>query len=342
MRVQGRLDLVQANLDFYCRLTSTSNLRKVEDLRSFYYSRFLDDARKGLKSIVSSKAEVVEDNSKEKEEIHSSASSFLSAVSSQQNSEDTVTEVQDSAGSFLNAVQTLNNSIGDGVKPVKGICLDDIIADTGFEVAEVHGVYLDDVVVKTHEVVKEDIHGVLLDDVVVAEVISSIPEETISLPDIHGVCLDEVKTPNNVVIEVKEDIHGVYLDEVKTPNKVVIEVKEDIHGVYLDDVVSIQEEIKVIEKPISSDIFEEPEYVDEVEAEEPIVEPIKAESKIVPINDKVDISRLGVVVPPTVREFLKKHSGCDMSEVERYYSKKVIQKELKMGKIYKKGNKLFI
>ena len=317
MRVQGRLDLVQANLDFYCRLTSTSNLRKVEDLRSFYYSRFLDDARKGLKSIVSSKAEVVEDNSKEKEEIHSSASSFLSAVSSQQNSEDTVTEAQDSAGSFLNAVQTLNNSIGDGVKPVKGICLDDIIADTGFEVAEVHGVYLDDVVVKTHEVVMEDIHGVLLDDVVVAEVISSIPEETISLPDIHGVCLDEVKTPNKVV-------------------------KEDVHGVYLDDIVSIQEEIKVIEKPISSDIFEAPEYVDEVEVEEPIVEPIKAESKIVPINDKVDISRLGVVVPPTVREFLKKHSGCDMSEVEKYYSKKVIQKELKMGKIYKKGNKLFI
>lgn len=323
MRVQGRLDLIQSNLDFYSRLTSTSKHRKVEDLRSFYYNKFLEDARRNLKSLVSSKAEVTDEVS-EVVENTGSASSFLSAVKSQSQNviEEQVCDEQSGtvlgADSFLSAIQTLNSKTEDGIEPVKGICLEDIIADTGYEIVEVHGTFLDDICIESYDYVPET------SEEVVEESVEESVEEVVE--EVHGIFLEDCEIRVSVT-ETKsapvklEDIHGTILD--------------DIEDVYIESKGTNTEEIEFVEE--SDDIgfiFEEGEVVD--------VEPTQKVDNIIPINDKVVVSKPEVYVPPTVREFLKKHPGCEMSEVEKYYPKKTVQKELKMGKIYKKGNKLFI
>ena len=343
MKIQGRLDLVQSNLDFYCRLTSTSLYRSVEDLRKFYYSRFLDDAKRNLKSIVSSKEKVVD-------EVYntgnSNASAFLKAVKEQH---DTVDEVNDTgnsnASAFLKAVregkkdESVNGTILDdidydsaseetflsavksmgateGVSPVKGICLDDIVAGIGVQK-------------------KEDVHGVYLEDIPSVDECTEVSddgiEEGIPLGEVHGTYLEDVKIDVESVettvqsMVVKEDVHGVFLEDVKAEEQTAPDV------VYEPEV----EEIKQEDEPY--DISTE----DSGFVEESIV---KVESRpvndnIIPINEKVVVE---VSVPPTVREFLKKHPGSEISEVEKYYPRKAVMKELKMGKIYKKGSKLFI
>lgn len=46
--------------------------------------------------------------------------------------------------------------------------------------------------------------------------------------------------------------------------------------------------------------------------------------------------------PKTLREFLRKHPHSDVSFVLKYFSKKEVQKEIMMGTVIKKGNKLHI
>lgn len=375
MKIQGRLDLIQSNLDFYCRLTSTSSYRSVEDLRKFFYSRFLDDARRNLKSIVSSKEKVVVE--KENSGI-SDAKSFLNAVRGQtiDNNEEGIS----SPSAFLNAIKSGNEKIDEGAdtgnsnasaflsavrsgyadESNKGTCLDDVeevidykrAAEEKFSsvvksmgategIKPVGGICLDDIISDTGVVPKEDVHGTLLDDVEVIIEPESIPEEV----------------SDNIV---EEEVHGIYLDDVVLEEARVEPVEqivskptvvEDIHGIYLEDVEIIEdsdngdctepieeyEEPQQVEYEDTTQVFEEP-YQAEV-FEKPRVAEESHDGKVIPINDRIVVE---VSVPPTVREFLKKHPGSEISEVEKYYPRKTIMKELKMGKIYKKGSKLFI
>lgn len=343
MKIQGRLDLVQSNLDFYCRLTSTSLYRSVEDLRKFYYSRFLDDAKRNLKSIVSSKEKVVDevDNT-----VNSNSSAFLKAVKEQHDTVDEVNGTGNSnASAFLKAVRE-----GKKDESVNGTILDDIDYDSASEetflsavksmgategVSPVKGICLDDIVASIEVQKKEDVHGVYLEDIQSA----SEPTEV----SVNGI---EEDTPLG-------EVHGTYLEDVKIDVKPVettvqsTVVKEDVHGVFLED-VKAEEQVApdVVYEPEVEDIWQEEEpYNTTIEGSEVIKEPtVKVELKptndnIIPINEKVVFE---VSVPPTVREFLKKHPGSEISEVEKYYPRKTVMKELKMGKIYKKGSKLFI
>lgn len=339
MKIQGRLDLVQSNLDFYCRLTSTSLYRSVEDLRKFFYSRFLDDAKRNLKSIVSSKEKVVEEVSdtgnsnasaflkavKEQRDIvedtGSNASAFLKAVREDKNDESVKGTILDdidydsaSEDTFLSAVKSMGAT--EGVSPVKGICLDDIVAGIGVQK-------------------KEDVHGVYLEDTPSAseptEVYEEGIEEDIPLGEVHGTYLEDVKI----------DVESV---ETTTQSAVV---KEDVHGVFLEDVKAEEQTISdVVYEPEFEEVRQEVEPYNMITEGSEVIKKPNAEIEIKPINDNIiPINEKVVVevsVPPTVREFLKKHPGSEISEVEKYYPRKTVMKELKMGKIYKKGSKLFI
>lgn len=364
MKIQGRLDLIQSNLDFYCRLTSTSSYRSVEDLRKFFYSRFLDDARRNLKSIVSSKEKVVD---KVEDSGNSSASEFLKAVKGNLLVEETNDNVEDvgnsNASAFLKAVKEQryttdgNGSSGSnylssqsvkdkGIETVQGTILDDIDYDSASEeaflsavesmgvtegVKPVKGICLDDIVAGM-VVQKEDIHGIYLGDIPSKE--KSIEstnqdiKENVYLGDVHGTYLEDIK------VDVKP-VEGIVQPSV---------VKEVIHGVFLEDVKTEESQIPdvVYEPEIETTVPEEKPYSIPAETKVPLSEENtykSVNSNIIPINEKVVVE---VSVPATVREFLKKHPGSEISEVEKYYPRKMIMKELKMCKIYKKGNKLFI
>lgn len=95
-------------------------------------------------------------------------------------------------------------------------------------------------------------------------------------------------------------------------------------------------------KDSSSDIF------DDIETED--VSQIEADSsKIIPISSGVkkevsmeDDGKFAENLPRDVRDFLKLHPNSDMSYVLKFYSKKDIDKQIKLGRIFKRKGKLMI
>lgn len=332
MKIQGSLELVQTNLDFYLRLTSTSKYRSVEDLRSHYYNAFLEEAKKGLKSVADSKQEVVD-------VVDDTVDLFESSIGDDSGN-------SCCASSFLSAVQSIKDSIDEDVKPVPGLCLDDIIEDTGYttELQEVHGIILEDydIGVKSNEykqeytsIILEDIHGIILDDYEVDDIVlydmpSGIPEYK---PDIvHGLILDDYIPiiKHNSQVNIEEDYDNQ--SEGITYEEEYGEYEEDF-----DDVVCDNNCIdNIADEEIDFDLSYQESSVEEV------VGVTETPNNVISISDRIRVVEQQEILPPTVREYLKKHPGARVFDVERLYSKKVVKKELTMGKIYKKGDKLFI
>ena len=73
------------------------------------------------------------------------------------------------------------------------------------------------------------------------------------------------------------------------------------------------------------------------EAKEPVVEK-EVQSRVVEQNQPAEPVR----VPEDIRDFLREHKGAEIGYVAKYYSKKVIEKNIAMGRIYKRKGKLFI
>ena len=63
-----------------------------------------------------------------------------------------------------------------------------------------------------------------------------------------------------------------------------------------------------------------------------------------PVKKEVSIEDDGMAadVPSDVRAFLKQHPGSELLYVLKFYSKKDVEKALRLGRIYKKNGKLFI
>lgn len=384
MRIQGRLGDVQSDLDFYIRLTSTSSHRTVEDLRSFYYSRFLDDARLGLRSIIDSKKATEKEEKQEafknesimREDYSASvevtgsfgASSFLAAVGSIRGSNEEVNTDESSN----DAVDSLIEATSGGIEPVRGICLDDIASSGGYGSVDIRGTILDDVIVSgvidTGEAMYETSdHGTFLEDYVNFDMaVASARLEAASFAiSAHGTFLEDF------VVEIPEGKvagQGVVEEDVVAVEEGTV-VLEDIHGIILEDYVpEVVEKIQnervggAVEKSdftedvspsesdfndlgtekISDEVFTDDGSLDDgfFEDYQKDEEVEKGNSNVIPIREGIDTTP--VVLPPTVREYLKKHLGSSVSDVEKYYSRKIIEKEIKMGKIYKKGNRLYI
>ena len=60
------------------------------------------------------------------------------------------------------------------------------------------------------------------------------------------------------------------------------------------------------------------------------------------IHEKSDIDTISSEEPKEVRAFLRKHPRCEISFALKYFSKKEIERNILLGKIIKKGNKLHI
>ena len=95
-------------------------------------------------------------------------------------------------------------------------------------------------------------------------------------------------------------------------------------------------------KDNSTDIFDDIETEDVSQTDED-------SSKIIPISSGVkkevsmeDDGRFAENLPRDVRDFLKLHPNSDMSYVLKFYSKKDIDKQIKLGRIFKRKGKLMI
>lgn len=157
--------------------------------------------------------------------------------------------------------------------------------------------------------------------------------------------------------------HGIYIEDIidgTVPIKDLYygdednleEDEQDVEEDY-DEEEQELDDYEEVEENSFSDEFEEDEYLEE----EAIIEPTKNEISIedgdvekeeeviieTPKNEvSIEDDGLGADVPSDIRTFLKQHPNSDMLYVSKFYPKKEIEKQLKLGRIYKRKGKLFI
>lgn len=214
------------------------------------------------------------------------------------------------------------------------------------EQKEVHGVFLDETPVEIGEIISHEYsdHGIYIDDLqeeYKVEVNEVFPEYSE-----HGVFIDDLEESQ----EVKEGLEKPFeeYDRVESSND-----NEEILGVFLDDEETLEDvpisseveefDIETYEteenntdiseqKDQESNYFEDYEGMSSCSKEDSGLEEVAAK----PVKEEV------VNVPSSIRQFLKEHPNSTIEFVSKYYSQKEIQKQLKLGKIYKKRGKLFI
>lgn len=303
MKINGSLDSIQSNINYYLKLTSVGNLKNTDGLRKYYFDKFMSDARRNM----SMSADLVS----ESEEIHGTFIDDIIEEVSEGYKEEIIEEVESVS------VSNSNNAKGflAAVNASKSETNEDIIINENLESnIEIHGTFL------------EDIDTSIIED----ENIEDNYEESSNIGYENEVEIKEVE-------EIEEvEVHGIFLEDVED----VVESAEEILPFEGNDLSSEDDQATDDLIDSSEDIFT---YTGSEENYEPVGNIVNfpdSESGEMPLE--VSERDEPVVVPSTVREFLKKHPGSEVSYVEQYYSKKDISKELKLGKIYKKGNKLFI
>ena len=109
-----------------------------------------------------------------------------------------------------------------------------------------------------------------------------------------------------------------------------------------------EEENEVLNQGIFEDSEDvEPEGLFEDEESETVdISERKSDNKIIPmVKKEVSIEDDGMYaqnLPRDVRDFLKLHPNSDMSYVLKFYSKKEIDKQIRLGKIFTRKGKLMI
>lgn len=123
----------------------------------------------------------------------------------------------------------------------------------------------------------------------------------------------------------------------------------DNWGIDEEDEPEVVEEQEIVEEPLwdsEEDFWEDEEISTEgigVYKENLVKEDNKVEVK----NTVVDVITNNSCdnienVPSDLREFVKMHPNCELSVVYKYYSKKEVEKQLRLGRVFKRKNKLLI
>lgn len=207
-----------------------------------------------------------------------------------------------------------------------------------------HGRYVED-----YKNIEEDNSGVVVNDV------ESKAEETIDFVD-HGRYIEDyIKEEKTEVkeepVEVENtEIENENIDDLFNPEELETEINaleaENIEPEVDKEnssILSSTNEVNQKEKDsdllddfwlqMQSDISLKSENTESElenilsEIKEPVVEKVKEPEEH---------------VPEDIRDFIREHKGSEIGYVAKFYSKKVIEKNIAMGRIYKRKGKLFI
>lgn len=154
-------------------------------------------------------------------------------------------------------------------------------------------------------------HGIYIEDLI---------DGTISIPTIDYGNEDSADEVTEEYIEEDEDSETIEWEE---------DSEEDEEEEWVPEIEEDNQELK---ENWFSESSENEEEVPEV------TEPVQEVKKEVSIEDDGP----GADIPSDIRVFLKQHPNSDMSYVLKFYPKKEVDKQLKLGRIYKRKGKLMI
>lgn len=356
--INGTKSKVQSSMDFYLNMISTRDYESIEDLKRSFFNKFMEEYRESRpsleelafdsqdKTLVSSSDEIGAD---QMEVPYSESTEELKGL------EETV-EVDDiegepiSAPAFLQMLQEKQSQYHQEQEDVKEVKAEDYNENVNSVKDEdivwvSSGVDIDELEFENESVeeeIQEDSTGEIEWD----------EEESFDSEEYNrGTEAEEDTTEEQSEIEWDEDEDG------SSESEESFEWDEPEETINESDTES---EIKwdESEEDISSSEIEWDEDTDEVLEnyseegtfeEEPEVEQVKdppENSQSNNLGSKREVSMeddgMGADIPSDIREFLRQHPNSDIAYVQKFYPKKEIDKQLKMGRIYKRRGKLMI
>lgn len=302
MKVKGSTQALQSSLDFCIKITSTGSIRSVEGLRKHFFGIFLSEEREQMSEMLEEKRNQEQTLELEDEPI----------ILEERNEE----QVQEDINSPFNSSFFLKQVQLRASEDTKTPAIDDSNYTS-------HGVYLEDIVIPESE----------------PEAKQEDKQEKFSIPQgyiEHGVMLDDVEvevcnTPTNETVQVINNTsyveHGIYLEDMQSiivPSVFPIEDENEDEAI-----VDLHEESRSEEKTQLKD--------EVVDLEEQYIVPEEPEVKLEVTKDEEPTD-----APKEIRDFLRQHPNASIDFVAKFYSKKEIAKQVKLGRIYKKNGKLMI
>ena len=326
---------VQSSLDFYLGITSLGNINSLKELRKSMYEKFTSEYKEMNYPLVDlSKAHCVEEVSEEEvSEGHTSASNFLQML---QHMRETPTSDEED-----------KEDIEEDYEEGEDVEYEEEEQEEYIESEEDEEEFIES---EDIEEVQENIddnkeyisHGIYIEDLI---------DGTISIPTIDYGNEDDTieeyveEDEGNESIEWEEDNEDeeedLSSDEIFLPEEEEVEEEEWDLEDDEDNLESQEEqewtsEIEEDNQELGENWFSE-DSENEVEIPE-VTESVQEIKKEVSIEDDGP----GADIPSDIRVFLKQHPNSDMSYVLKFYPKKEVDKQLKLGRIYKRKGKLMI
>lgn len=307
MKVKGSIQALQSNLDFCIKITSTGSIRSVDGLRKHFFGIFLSEEREQMQEMLLEKQN--NELELEKEEI------VLEEEKLEESQEDMDSPFNSSF--FLKQVKERVKEDNTKYAP--------------------HGVYLEDIeILETKQEVQAEPEVALKQ-----EEKFSIPQGYIE----HGVMLDDIECKEESSDNTSYTQHGVYLEDIQ--DIVIPSVfPEEVEGSDNKHLDELNTEESITEEPIIDELptnVQKDEVVDLEEVlEEPEVSEEPEESKEPKVKLEVTKDEEPTDAPKEIRDFLRQHPNASIDFVSKFYSKKEIAKQVKLGRIYKKNGKLMI
>ena len=357
--INGTKSKVQSSIDFYLNMISTRDYGSIEDLKRSFFNKFMEEYRESRPSLeelafdgqdkvlVSSSDEIGAD---QVEVPYSESTEELKRLEETVEVDDDIEGESISAPAFLQMLQEKQNQYHQEQEDTQEVEVeeyrdnDSSIKDEDVEWVS-SGVDIDELEFENESVeeeVQEDSTGEIEWD----------EEESIDFEEYdRGTEAEEDNTEEQSEIEWDEAEDG------SSESEESFEWDEPEETVNESDTES---EIKwdEPEEDTSSSEIEWDEDTDEVLEnyseegtfeEEPEVEQVKdppENSQSNNLGSKREVSMeddgMGADIPSDIREFLRQHPNSDIAYVQKFYPKKEIDKQLKMGRIYKRRGKLMI
>ena len=357
--INGTKSKVQSSMDFYLNMVSTRDYESIEDLKRSFFNKFMEEYRESRpsleelafdsqdKTLVSSSDEIGAD---QMEVPYSESTEELKGLEETVEVDDDIEGEPISAPAFLQMLQEKQSQYHQEQEDTQEV-----------EVEE----YRDNDSSIEDEDVEWVSSGVDIDELEFEE--ESVEEEV--QEDSTG----EIEWDEEDSFDSDEYSRGTEVEEDNTEKQSEIEWDEDEEGSSeseesfewdepeeTTDETGIESEIKwdEPEEDTPSSEIEWDEDTDEVLEnyseennfeEEPEVEQVKdppENSQSNNLGSKCEVSMeddgMGADIPSDIREFLRQHPNSDIAYVQKFYPKKEIDKQLKMGRIYKRRGKLMI
>lgn len=357
--INGTKSKVQSSMDFYLNMISTRDYESIEDLKRSFFNKFMEEYRESRpsleelafdsqdKTLVSSSDEIGADRM---EVPYSESTEELKGLEETVEVDDDIEGEPISAPAFLQMLQEKQSQYHQEQEDVKEVKAEDYnenvnsVKDEDIEWVS-SGVDIDELEFENESVeeeVQEDSTGEIEWDEE-----GSFDSEEYS----RDIEVEEDNTEKQSEIEWDEDEEG------SSESEESFEWDESEETI---DKTGIESEIKwdEPEEDTSSSEVEWDEDIDEVLEnhseednfeEEPEVEQVKdppENSQSSNLGSKREVSMeddgMGADIPSDIREFLRQHPNSDIAYVQKFYPKKEIDKQLKMGRIYKRRGKLMI